>query len=115
MSACEDFINRLNDLDWSWWPFLRLRPPRHEPFTTLRVATVALAFAALPGALLGIASLLMLGSWDATIVVRNVSAGMGATTGLFFIVFRFVFAVCWNRRAARLRASQAEQPNAAQG
>ena len=81
----------------------------------MRVATIALAFAPLPGALLGIVSLFMLGSWEPTTVVRYLSTGVGATTGLFFIIFRLVFAVCWNRRAARLRAVPAGPPVTGQG
>jgi hypothetical protein len=93
----DDFINRLNDQDWGWWPFVRLRPPKHERITTGRLAVMSLVYGFVIGAV-AIVLLARLGraSWSDS--PRVVIASML----LFFGGWGAIFRPSWNRRAKRL-------------
>lgn len=97
VDAYDDFINKLNDQDWGWWPFVRVRPPPHEPVSTRRLAVMSLLYGSVYG--------------SATVAVF-VSLGQAPWSHLpgvviFFIMLFFVMwgalaRPSWNRRAARL-------------
>ena len=95
LDELEDFTNTVNDRDGQWWPFLFLRPPPEQRLTSSRVALLALLYGAFVGAL-GNLLLLLLGKR-----LHPLALPVAAVLGCFSL-YRFVFAVCWNRRAARL-------------
>ena len=93
----EDAINELNDYDSGWWPFLFMRPRRHQRMSAARVLVLS-ALYGLPVALM------------ANIAVKVTHEGPGihpvlltaAVVLAFFTFYRLTFGWCWNRRAARL-------------
>jgi len=94
----ENFINRLNDMDWGWWPVLSLRPPKDKDLDNLIILKLTLIF----GSVLGVLFLLV--GW-VTRVLTLTCAVVSFLIGwvLFFLVFKGISAYFWNRRARRLR------------
>lgn len=104
MKWLEYGINSINDMDWQWYPYLDLRPEKHEKMTTpflLRMMTLHLPSMVLfslitlvflpPVSILGLAppiSMLLL--------------SMAYFLGGYFLVMRLIFAPAWNSRAERL-------------
>ena len=103
MEDYEQIVNGLSDDDKGWWPFLFMRPATHVRMSDARV----LLLSALYGVFIGLL---------ANLAVRFAPNGAKMsplvfpllTTLAFFVVYRFSFALCWNRRAVRLSASGAE-------
>jgi hypothetical protein len=102
----EHILNWISDLDVAWWPFLHLRPPQDRPITSVRVAFLAILYGMFAG-MFANAVLALLGQAKyANPLLFPVSAIVA-----FFVVFRFTFAIAWNRRAARLvRARELSSP-----
>jgi hypothetical protein len=104
----EAMLNWVNDQDQQWWPFLFLRPARHERLGTTRVAAVS----GLLGWFFGMLTILAV-RLTTTLPVSELRlfalpAWLTlplATSVLFFAFFRFTFAASWNRRARRLAVS----------
>ncbi len=98
--------NRLSDMDWGWWPFLYLRPPRDERMTTRRVALMALHFGPIVGVVL-----VALVLWRQPLLrpfIAPLSVGTMIGSALWFLlVYRLSFAYCWNVRAAALKGEAA--------
>jgi hypothetical protein len=92
-------IEHLVDSDGEWWPFAFARPQQHERFGTLRCALLA-ALYGVPASL--VCSLLGRLAGDPIDDARLVGL-LGSVCALTFVVFRFVLAVFWNRRAERLQ------------
>jgi hypothetical protein len=96
----EDAVNELSDKDWSWWPFLWMRPLKQAPLTLWRVSVLALLY--------GVPSSLVL-----SLVARfqpehaQTAAESTFTFAVFPLLFLFIGSVVvapmWNRRAERLR------------
>ena len=109
MDALERLANWMTDMDWGWWPFLHLRPPKDERLSTLRVVKMALHY----GPAVGLIALAII-YVRARSMVSATFAGAVLLSSLvvFFVGFRVTFAYFWNRRAERLRAtpSEAEPP-----
>ena len=99
--ALEDAINELCDKDSGWWPFLFLRPRRTAPITSARVFLLALLYG-LPAAL-GM-NVIMKATHDTPPLHPAVFPL--AVVLAFFTFYRVTFALCWNRRAARLAATR---------
>jgi len=97
LETLESAVNEVSDKDWSWWPFLWLRPAQHEPMTLARMATVALLFGAPIGAMLTV---------FATMLSPESKSVAPVMVGLFPMVLFFIASVLvgpmWNRRADRL-------------
>jgi hypothetical protein len=105
MSHLADAMNRLSDVDAGWWPFLHLRPARHQRMETRWLAGMALRYGLPFGAVVY--------GWYVFIGFLPLSIGWAATCVLaavafFFVVYRCTFAVAWNRRAERLARETAE-------
>lgn len=103
----EDAVNDLSDRDSNWWPFLWLRPEKHEELTLLRLIALSILYGLPCGALLGTI---------ARVVGEASTTASIATVVAFPLVCLFagtvVIAPMWNRRAARLLPPQAaEQPD----
>lgn len=94
----ENAVNEVSDKDWSWYPFLWLRPEPHERMSLPRLATMALLYGLPFGALMAIA----ISFADPS---RRASAPMFIAAFplmLFFVASVFVGPM-WNRRADRLK------------
>jgi hypothetical protein len=92
-----DLLNLLSDRDTAWWPFLHLRPPKDRPITSARVAYLAILYGMFAGMLTN-AILALSGQAKHMNPLIFPLCAMAA----FFVLFRFTFAIAWNRRAARL-------------
>lgn len=102
MDNLEAAVNDLSDNDWSWGPFLGLRPGKHERLPFTRVALLS-AFYGIP-----LAALLELGikaQYAASTTELVATAAFFPLLSL--VVGSVVVAPMWNRRAERLRARSA--------
>jgi hypothetical protein len=95
----EASVNEVSDKDWSWWPFLWLRPEKLEHLSLGRVASMSMLYGAPASALMAVGMKLQYAATRTELVA----------TGMFFpLLFLFfgsvVVAPMWNRRADRLRA-----------
>ena len=98
----ETSVNEVSDMNWSWWPFLWLRPEKHEHFSLARVASIAMLYGTPASAVMAVGIK----------VQYEASLPELVGTGMFFpLLFLFfgsvVLAPMWNRRSDRLRARQA--------
>lgn len=96
--AIEDFLNRLTDMDWGWWPFLFLRPLQDELIDTRRVAKMTLYF----GPMFSII-LIFYSAMRGPVSLADALATAIYMCVFFFVWYRLTFAVAWNRRARRLQ------------
>jgi hypothetical protein len=94
----ERFVNELSDADHAWWPFAFLRPAPRERFSSMRVAALAILYGLVPALGANIVAR-MTGGHDRALHPLFFPL---ATPLVFFALFRFTVAACWNRRAARL-------------
>jgi hypothetical protein len=102
MDQLEAAVNEVSDTDWSWWPFLWLRPEKQERLAFWRIASIAMLYGLPVSALVEVGIKLQ---YAATLPEL-------AATGLFFpllfvILGSVLVAPMWNRRADRLRARRA--------
>ena len=96
-------FNRLSDIDAGWWPFLHLRPARRDRMDNRWLARMA-PYYGVPMGLLIYAwyvhiGLLPLSFWWPIVCVLGAMVFM-------FVVYKFTFALAWNRRADRLRLDE---------
>lgn len=91
-----NFMNKLTDMDWGWWPFLFLRPEKNEHMTTLLVLKMSLLFGSFYGLLFGIYIFTKTNSFLDIIEV------IVFFIIFFFIFYRLTFAIFWNIRAKKL-------------
>jgi hypothetical protein len=105
LDELHEFLNWVNDQDRQWWPFLFLRPEQHERMSTLRVLAVSGLLGLFVGMLTNLAIVLTERGAVARLAVWPLPAWLTlplATSALFFVFFRFTFAVSWNWRASRM-------------
>lgn len=107
MRKLEDAMNELTDMDWGWWPFLSLRPPRDQEMDNLLLLKMSLCF----GSALGPIAFLFFSlvglvrpTWED--LLRLLWVGWL----VFYVLYKFTFAYFWNRRARRLAASRDPSP-----
>ena len=129
----EHFFNWQSDMDWTWGPFLPLRPPRDvpmRPWVWVRLFAALTLIGCLLIALGGVVCVLgprlaarqhwnvppMLTETLATLTAMGTDAdlrllliGLALCLPLLFFAFCFPFHAAWNRRAAWLSA-QAPPP-----
>lgn len=101
MSSLEDAMNRVSDLDAGWWPFLSQRPPKEVPIDDARLFGITVRFGPLYGALVT-AMAMAIGAFEASLPMAAI--GIAWFSVLFYLSYKFSFAVFWNRRARRLQA-----------
>jgi len=95
----EDFFNKLADADWTWWPLLSLRPPRDQKINNLRL----LKLTAFLGTFAGLAVFLLGGlSHKIPFTILNALLWLALAWVFIFAYCKFLLALFWNRRAARL-------------
>lgn len=95
----ENFLNRLTDMDWGWWPFISLRPNKNEEMNNTRVAKIAAYFGGVYGALLYLAFIFPKNGFNHI----EVAASVLSLIFFFFVFYRFSFAYSRNKRAKRLQ------------
>ena len=85
-------------MDWGWWPIVHLRPSKDKNIDnaiqlkiTLVFGTFGALFTVIPNLPMTIVSMLI------SLIICWV---------VFFIGYKFTFALAWNRRAARLQESK---------
>ena len=98
MDKLEDLANWASDQDTQWWPFAFLRPLPHERMGSRRVLLLSILYGIFAGLLMNVVARL-----GGTEGLRPWIFPLAGTVG-FFVMFRSTFALCWNRRAARLDA-----------
>ena len=99
MDQFEELMNKLTDMDWGWWPFLSIRPPKNKDIDNQILLKMALAFGSLIGIICWLADVAM----SARISVSHAIYFFVAGWVFFFVLYKFSFAIFWNRRARRLR------------
>jgi hypothetical protein len=103
IETLEKAINEVTDKDWSWWPFLWLRPDPHERLSLPRLAVVALLFGLPCGVCL--ATALSFAGPKA-----HPTFFMAAFPMLLFFIATALVGPMWNRRAERLIAARVRAP-----
>jgi hypothetical protein len=107
MASFEDQMNRLTDLDAGWWPFLSLRPARHERMDNRRLLKIAYHFGTLYGLLMYL-WYLFIGFLPLSFAWALVCVAVAMV--FFFVAYKYSFAIFWNRRAGRLQQEAAAPP-----
>ena len=92
----EKTVNERSDDDASWWPFLWMRPKKHEPLSVARLAMLALLYGIPSGAVAALALVLSGARTSAPLAVLLFPL-------IFFSIGSAVIAPMWNRRAVRLQ------------
>ncbi len=97
--SLEDFMNRLTDQDWGWWPFVFLRPPKDKAMDNVLLVKMSFSF----GSMLGLAYLVIWFVAFHQLTLLSVALCFAGGWIVFFLGYKFTFACFWNRRARRLR------------
>ena|SRR5260221_394923 len=95
----EDFMNNLTDQDWGWWPAVRLRPAKDRDMDNVVLFRMTLVF----GVVLGFVYLLICRVVFGSLTPRGIGLCLIGGCLVFFFLYKFTFAIYWNRRARRLR------------
>lgn len=103
MKNIVDFMNWLTDMDWGWWPVLRLRPSKEKYIDSKLVLKITPIFGTAAGLIVAFFGYRIL---TPEIVILSVVG----TWPVFFFAYRFTFALAWNARAEVLRNSTGVQP-----
>ena len=101
MRALEDFMNRLSDMDSGWWPFLHVRPQKDKPMDNSVLLKMSACYGPLYGLVLGLLAAIGIQQFSLWVIVGNIVL----ISVVFFPLYKFTFAILWNRRARRLQAS----------
>lgn len=99
MNRIEDIMNRMTDMDWGWWPLLRLRPSKDRDIDNPVLLRLTLFF----GPFVGICAILVITLLYRLPPLLYLVCALPAACLGFFFGYKFSFALFWNRRAARLR------------
>ncbi len=101
LDRLEDVVNDVSDRDWSWWPFLWLRPERNAHLSLTRMLSLSVLYGLPCSVLTG---------FGITLLRAPSMPELLLTAAAFPVLFLFtgsaVVAPMWNRRADRLRARQ---------
>jgi hypothetical protein len=106
MRKVEDFLNRLTDMDWGWWPMLAFRPPKDRDIDNRVLLKVSPVFGSISGLLI---FLIVSARYSPFITVWSLIACLLLGIVFFFTFYKFTFALFWNRRARRLRTLHVEE------
>jgi len=93
----EQYLNWLSDKDWGWWPVLNLRPQKNEHINNLTQLKITSIFGTVSG--LVIIALLLINKSEVQLIDIPVIWLIGLV--LYFFIYKYTFAACWNRRANR--------------
>ena len=95
----EKAINEISDKDWSWWPFLWLRPEKHARMSLRRVTAISLLYGVPFSGLMLLALRRIQGIAAQQQFVAAIVFPM-----MFLLLGSTVIGPMWNRRAERERA-----------
>ena len=98
----EDVVNEVSDRDWTWWPFLFLRPEKNVDLSLARVVSVSVLYGLPASVLLAFGVFFARGP-----STSEVLTAASAFPLLFLFIGSVIVAPMWNRRADRLRARAA--------
>lgn len=102
MDELEAAVNEVSDKDWAWWPFLWLRPEKHEHLSLLRIAAISMLYGMPASVLTELGIKLQYAASIPELIATSLFFP------LLFLFFGSVFvAPMWNRRAGSLRARRA--------
>jgi hypothetical protein len=101
MPAFEDWMNRLSDMDSGWWPFLSQRPPKDVLIDDAKLLSMSVRFGPTYGAVITAAAM---GTGAVERSVAMAAVGIAWCSVVFYLSYKFTFAVYWNRRARRLQS-----------
>ncbi len=100
MKDFENFMNNLSDKDWSWWPFLSLRPAKNQLMDNAFLVKLTAVF----GTIIGLMTFVIVSFIEITVATLNGSVViMTFCWFLFFFLYKYTFARYWNIRASRLQ------------
>jgi hypothetical protein len=101
----ENAINEISDKDWSWWPFLWLRPEKDVPIALNRLISMALLYGVPCTALLFLAVSIVRPE------LQRAAIQAAMINQLFFLFMTSgIIGPMWNRRATRLQEAKARVP-----
>ncbi len=98
----EEAVNEVSDRDWTWWPFLFLRPGKDEDLSLARVVSVSVLYGLPASVLLAFGVFFARGPATSEVLIAAAAFPL-----LFLFIGSVIVAPMWNRRAARLRARAA--------
>jgi hypothetical protein len=101
LDRLEDVVNDVSDRDWSWWPFLWLRPEKNAHLSLTRILSLSVLYGVPSSVLMGFGITLLRAPSMSELFFTAV-----AFPALFLFTGSVVVAPMWNRRADRLRARQ---------
>ncbi len=99
LDRLEDVINDVSDRDWSWWPFLWLRPEKTAHLSLTRILSLSVLYGVPASVLMGFAISVLRAPSTPELLFTAFAFPM-----LFLFTGSVVVAPMWNRRADRLRA-----------
>jgi len=97
MRKLEDFMNWLTDMDWGWWPVVFLRPPKDRDIDNV----VLLKMTAWFGTIIAVITLLIDFRRTHTLTAMDNAGRVLFCWFAFFLLYKFTFAIFWNRRVKR--------------
>ncbi|MFA6971486.1 MAG: hypothetical protein WC208_08815 [Gallionella sp.] len=104
MRTLENLMNRLSDMDSSWWPFLHLRPATDQLIDNSLLLKISIYNGPVYG---GILSFILVLPEIQDLSLLDVAANAIFYTALFpvlfFVTYKYTFALFWNRRARCLQ------------
>jgi hypothetical protein len=95
----ENLFNRINDWDWIWMGFHRLKPAQNERMPNRTVILLSLVYAPFCAVFEFVVFSLMRAP-------RPFCWGVSVIAGVGFILLQSLSAFFWNRRASRLQISE---------
>ena len=98
MKRIEEYMNRLTDMDWGWWPFLSLRPAKDAEISNSLLLKMAACYGSFYGLIFGVFESIVSRRFS----IRELLLYVLTMSVFFFIGYKLTFAVFWNRRARRL-------------
>lgn len=98
MNKLIDFMNRLTDMDWGWWPLVKCRPEKDEYIDSKVLAKITPLFGTLTG-------LIFIYISDAYNDLLHAVISIVLGWVFFFTLYKVSFAVAWNIRADRLKSN----------
>lgn len=102
----ENFMNKLTDIDWGWWPVLFLRPAKDQDIDNVILLKLSFVF----GSAIGIFSLLIVFLRTGSVTLGIILYAFLLGWLFFFVGYKVTFVYFWNRRAERLRKQQRAKP-----
>ena len=97
LDRLEDVVNDVSDRDWSWWPFLWLRPEKSAHLSLTRTLSLSVLYGLPASVLMGFGASFLRAPSLPELLFTAMAFPM-----LFLFTGSVVVAPMWNRRADRL-------------